>query len=714
MVGDRRPGGVLILVRGRLSTVLVAAGTVLLLGGLLAGIANRNVLDGPRFAQHVDAIRSDPAVARQIGRAITDRVLAADPDLVAVRPLIEAAAVVLVRSPALTPTIQATTSQLHRAFTRPNSGQVVLRLADVGVVLAATIRAVSPQAAAQLPARIDVTLAQVGGQSYAARTIALTRLVRTLSWLLPVLALCCFGAALLLSTDKRRAAMHLAVGVTCAGFALGAATLAGTLLTSTADGGTLEGALTVAAWQEIKGSLWWATVLVLLAGGLLLSAATAWRADLDLPGGVRRAGSWLIHRPDSLRSQVTRVLLLVVTAACLLLRPLLAIRVFTVLLGLVLLVLAMSELAAVVAARDWVEDARGRPFLRRQFWLPTAIAVVGTAVVVSLLTVDAQPAGRLAGSPVEAGSSSQACNGFVVLCGRRYDQVAFPATHNSMTAADESGWFFPEQPTGVIGQLNAGIRVFLIDSWLGQTTQRQGITATAPTDRARALAEVEQTYGPAALSSALRLQNALGLKPTGPAEPYLCHGLCEFGSTLWEPLMVRVRAWLVAHPREVVTFFIQDEVSPVETARVFEEAGLLPFVRIQLPGEPWPTLGQMIDSGKRVVVLMENHGGGASYPWLLPGFDWVQDTPYDFASAADFSCARFRGTPTSPLLLVNHWLNRFRSRVSDSATVNAYDVLWPRLRQCQAQRGMIPNFVAVNYYDLGDLFGAVNRLNGVG
>jgi hypothetical protein len=85
---------------------------------------------------------------------------------------------------------------------------------------------------------------------------------------------------------------------------------------------------------------------------------------------------------------------------------------------------------------------------------------------------------------------------------------------------------------------------------------------------------------------------------------------------------------------------------------------LLPFVHTQRSGEPWPTLGQMIDSGKRVVVLMENHGGGATYPWLLPGFDWVQDTPYDFASASAFSCARLRGRPSSPLLLVNHWLNR--------------------------------------------------------
>jgi len=30
---------------------------VLLLSGILAGLVNRQVLDGPRFARHVDAVR---------------------------------------------------------------------------------------------------------------------------------------------------------------------------------------------------------------------------------------------------------------------------------------------------------------------------------------------------------------------------------------------------------------------------------------------------------------------------------------------------------------------------------------------------------------------------------------------------------------------------------------------------------------------------------
>ena len=43
---------------------------------------------------------------------------------------------------------------------------------------------------------------------------------------------------------------------------------------------------------------------------------------------------------------------------------------------------------------------------------------------------------------------------------------------------------------------------------------------------------------------ALRLREALNLQPRGPVEPYLCHGLCELGSTAWLPVMEEVTAWV--------------------------------------------------------------------------------------------------------------------------------------------------------------------------
>jgi hypothetical protein len=52
--------------------------------------------------------------------------------------------------------------------------------------------------------------------------------------------------------------------------------------------------------------------------------------------------------------------------------------------------------------------------------------------------------------------------------------------------------------------------------------------------------------------------------------------------------------------------------------------------------------------------------------------------------------------------------------VSSAARVNAREVLEPRVEECRAERGLLPNFVAVDFYDQGDLFDVVDDLNGVG
>ena len=159
--------------------------------------------------------------------------------------------------------------------------------------------------------------------------------------------------------------------------------------------------------------------------------------------------------------------------------------------------------------------------------------------------------------------------------------------------------------------------------------------------------------------------------------------------------------------------FVQDEVTPVDTARVIEQAGLKPYVYTPEELGEWPTLGEMIDDGTRLVVLMENRGGGAALPWLISGFDVVQDTPYLFESPADFRCDPNRGPADASLFLVNHWINDWRHVPRNAAAVNARAVLLPRLEQCADERGQLPNFVAVDYYDRGDLLDVVDELNGV-
>jgi hypothetical protein len=122
----------------------------------------------------------------------------------------------------------------------------------------------------------------------------------------------------------------------------------------------------------------------------------------------------------------------------------------------------------------------------------------------------------------------------------------------------------------------------------------------------------------------------------------------------------------------------------------------------------------MVTSGHRLVVMLETETGGPQYPWLVDGYSsFLQETPFTFPTTADFSCATNRGTRTAPLFLVNHWIFGFRSLVTDARRVNTLAVLGGRVDTCRAAR-QLPNFVSVNYADIGDVQQVVNDLNGVG
>ena len=694
---------------------LIVTGSVLLALGLLAGVVNHEVLDGPRFARHMDAVRRNPAVAQQIGTAITDQVIAAAPDIVAVRPLLDATTTSLVSSQAFGPIFRASVRDLHATLTGRGSGQVALRLADAGAVLAGVLPTISPSAAAKVPPDLDVTLSRVGSGSFAARSVRAAHIARILSWLLPVLALLALAAGWWLAPyPGRRRSGRIAWAVTWSGVGVGLVTLAGSLAISTLGTDGLRDVVARATWRQFSGALWWTAAITVGVGVLAILAISGRLPGFNIGPHARRAAVLLARRPSSRPLGLLRGLALALVGLLMVLRPMPFLVVLAVLAGLALLIAGVGEIGAVLASARPVEEegpAMDRPERPRRWLVPVTVGVA-VAVLVGLVAFQAEPSSEQV--PGAAVGEPLGCNGFVALCTRPYTQVAFPGTHNSMSAADEPGWFIPEQPDGLIGQLNAGIRVLLIDSWYGQTTTRPGLVATAAGSHAAALAEAKREYGAAAVESFLRLHNAIAPTANGPVVTYLCHSLCEIGSTEWEPAMARVQAWLRAHPREVVTFFIEDRVSPADTATVFRQAGLMPYVYQPRADGSWPTLGQMIDSGHRVVVLMENHDGGTAYPWLMPGFRWVQDTPFGSSTAADLSCAHNRGSTSSPILLINYWLtNDYRSLVTDARAINSYDVLSPFVARCRQERRMLPNYVAVNFYNEGDLFRVVNELNGV-
>jgi hypothetical protein len=91
-----------------------------------------------------------------------------------------------------------------------------------------------------------------------------------------------------------------------------------------------------------------------------------------------------------------------------------------------------------------------------------------------------------------------------------------------------------------------------------------------------------------------------------------------------------------------------------------------------------------------------------------------QETPYTFHAPEEFSCRPNRGGTSGSLFLMNHWIETTPApRPTNAAVVNARDYLVRRARQCERERGRLPNVLMVDFSDVGDVVGAARLLNGL-
>lgn len=323
-------------------------------------------------------------------------------------------------------------------------------------------------------------------------------------------------------------------------------------------------------------------------------------------------------------------------------------------------------------------------------WLTTRRVAVAAGVLCAAIVVTV-----VVGADRQASAADQACNGHVELCDRAYDDVVYGATHNAMSSPDVVA-VWPEHDGDLRTQLDDGIRALLIDThyWNAVVSEEavRGLDPFITPELAKRLWE-----------------SVDGLRESHPGT-YLCHAHCGFGSMRFVDGLTSVREFLEDNPREVVTLVIEDGITPEDTAAAMTEAGLDPYLYERSAGDDWPTLGAMIDDGRRLVVLAENEGSQPG--WYLPAFDLMQETPFLALSADALVCDENRGPPDASLFQMNHWVQRVAPDRADSARINTAEFLVDRARRCAEERGHLANFLAVNFHDLGDVTGAVDILNG--
>lgn len=176
--------------------------------------------------------------------------------------------------------------------------------------------------------------------------------------------------------------------------------------------------------------------------------------------------------------------------------------------------------------------------------------------------------------------------------------------------------------------------------------------------------------------------------------------------------LIEIRGWLERNRAEILVLVLESSVEPAEVEQEFESAGLEPYLATLPRDRPLPTLSEMIAAGRRHVVLDEKDGGAAS--WYQPGFLFAQDTSISAFTRSATACDPNRGTPESPLLIMNHWVDRFPPPPTAARNVNRRRVLTRRIAACRERLGRVPNAIAVDFYERGDAISVTRELNRAG
>lgn len=190
--------------------------------------------------------------------------------------------------------------------------------------------------------------------------------------------------------------------------------------------------------------------------------------------------------------------------------------------------------------------------------------------------------------------AQQACNGHAELCDRRYSNLTLVGSHNSAFVGTGPA---DNQETDVAAQLAQGVRFLQAQTHFDNNTIK------------------------------------------------LCHTLCAFEDAgPLEGYLGGIKAFLDANPREVVTLLITNQDGMLGSAfdAVFRAAGIQGYgfaPGSNLALDQWPTLGQMIDNGQRLVVFMG--------PWAFLERESVQVSWADLEPQTSQLETRFRISSTS-------------------------------------------------------------------
>ncbi|CAO3670268.1 unnamed protein product [Rhizopus stolonifer] len=285
-------------------------------------------------------------------------------------------------------------------------------------------------------------------------------------------------------------------------------------------------------------------------------------------------------------------------------------------------------------------------------------------------------------------NAQQLCNGYAEYCNKPYNTLSHLITHNSYGYVSNPA---ANQVCPITTQLDDGVRALKL--------------------------------------SAVKPTNATTDGSVSADSIYLCHTSCiilNAGPAV--DTLRTIKEWVINNPNEVVTIMWNniDAFDGDTFSAVYNASGIIEY-SYQQPDKnyTWPTLGELIASGKRVINFGDTYYQ-QDYPWLLTEFNYIFETPYENHNESSFSCTIDRpqdpASPTEFMYVMNHFLygslqlgsldieipQKGRANVT-----NADDSLLKQAKECSKTFGRQPNFLEVDFYNLGNALQITAELNNV-
>lgn len=275
------------------------------------------------------------------------------------------------------------------------------------------------------------------------------------------------------------------------------------------------------------------------------------------------------------------------------------------------------------------------------------------------------------------------CNGLNNTCDLRADEIMYAGLHNAMAARENGFLVGANHDLSMEKALEAGYRAINID--FGKCNGR----------------------------------------------PQLYHGKCGIGSRNPVQLLSNIVTFLDQNPTEIVLItvqFVNDdaETNPANVATVSDLVAVIDSVDglteklYAHPGlsEPWPTLRELRDTGKQIILFHYNvgicHQEGCPYG-LHDYFVYAEETEFQFASLLEIedttrSCSVTRGSNRATFFGINLFLTLPSRAAAD--TVNSIQFLQRHVSECEELNGgNLANIVWVDFWTRGQLPLFVQRRN---